>query len=290
MISLLFQKYWIIERSKISICVFLFLVFALRFPSSAYASIVINEVLPNPVGTDKDLEWLELYNDSGDTVSLEGYILKYVKDTTEKEMTLDGGIDNYRVIYPHGEIPLTNSGTITFMLYESLEGIDPIDTFVYTDSSEGESWGRLPDGGDISSEKLLPSEGSSNQPLPTPTPTPTPKPTKTPKPSASSRSSTPKPTSKTLATTTPTSTVDTLGSNLPSDEFDDDILATKTSAISHKLYFEEKGTQESSPSVLGITKNDINSTPFFFIAGGSSIIAAAGLVIRAIRKGKLGVV
>ena len=59
----------------------------------------------------------------------------------------------------------------TISLFEP-ENINVIDSFTYTDSSEGKSLGRIPDGGQVSSEKLNPTPGSANQSPPTPTPKP----------------------------------------------------------------------------------------------------------------------
>ncbi|MFH2049364.1 MAG: lamin tail domain-containing protein [bacterium] len=53
--------------------VFSTLIFLFLIASNAQAGIIINEVMANEPGGDKNLEWLELYNDSQETVSLENY-------------------------------------------------------------------------------------------------------------------------------------------------------------------------------------------------------------------------
>ena len=44
--------------------------------SISYAQVVINEFLYNPVGTDSDQEWIELYNSSTQTLSVDGWMIQ----------------------------------------------------------------------------------------------------------------------------------------------------------------------------------------------------------------------
>lgn len=175
----------------------------LLFTSPAYAAIVINEVLPDPVGADAGNEWVELYNTDGGSISIAGYVLE---DNNGDRMTLSGEITTWLVIKQQGSFGLTNTGS-TIKLFSDNTSTDPIDAFTYGSSSEGKSWGRIPDGGSIYGEKLTPTEGSANvvpspspspnpslSPSPSPTPTPTPAPSPTPKPSPTpTPKSTPKP-------------------------------------------------------------------------------------------------
>lgn len=165
------------------------------------AEIVINEVLPNPVGTDSGNEWVELYNTDSTPVVIDGYKLE---DKNGNLFTLSGSIDKWLSVHPTGgNFAITNDGLVTVKLLSS-SGI-VLNEFTYNDSAESKSWGRIPDGGTIYTEKLTPTEGSSNQaPTPTPTnnPTPTsttqatssPTPIVTPKPTfVATKSPTPKP-------------------------------------------------------------------------------------------------
>ncbi len=148
---------------------------------AASAQVVINEVLPDPAGADKDLEWIELFNTTDETLVLDDYILE---DRNGKRITLSGTITKWLVIYPHGQggFAIANSGETTLKLYNSPTSTQPVDFFTYTDSSEDKSWGRIPDGGSIFADKLVTSPGSANQMPSTPTPAPnsTPEPTITP--------------------------------------------------------------------------------------------------------------
>ena len=177
----------------------------LALPSRVFAQIVINEVLPNPEGEDKIGEWLELYNPTGQDLDVNGYVLK---DAAGNELTIDAiHTDGETILSDGGWLVIHRSGHTTFSLnndgdeaIQLLSQETVVDTFSYSSSSEGKTWGRIPDGGDISAQELSPTEGSANV-LPTPTPEPTdvPEPTQEPTPTKTptqAPSPTPKPTAK----------------------------------------------------------------------------------------------
>ena len=169
---------------------------------------MINELLPNPSGDEKTEEWVELFNAGGEAVDVNGFVLK---DAADHILTIDATyVDGSTVIESHSwlvirrnnhpDFSLNNSGTEEIYLFNN-SSTNPLDSFFYQGSGDDRSWGRIPDGGEISAQQLEPSPGSSNIPPPTPTPTPTPKPTSTPVPT-SSPTPTPAPT-KTPPTLTP---------------------------------------------------------------------------------------
>ena len=160
-------------KTKIIFFIFCFII-SLFFPKEIKAKIWINEVMPDPDGEDTGNEWIELYNDSGSEVILDTYVLE-AKNGNTYQMPVVGKITNYLVIKADSlyGFKLVNSGTITVNLYPT-GGVSnpPTDSFVYTGSSVGKSWGRIPDGGGVSSDKLNPTPGQPNS-LPTSTPIPT---------------------------------------------------------------------------------------------------------------------
>ncbi|MCX6764010.1 MAG: lamin tail domain-containing protein [Candidatus Moranbacteria bacterium] len=95
-------------------------------PPKTYSNkIRINEVLPNPKGTDSDLEWIEFYNYGDTKEDLDGWRLK---DRNGTEHTLKQSDEINLEIISHGyvwfnpnkfSVPLHNSGT------ESIGLIDP---------------------------------------------------------------------------------------------------------------------------------------------------------------------
>lgn len=63
---------------KISIpllILYLFLLLPLPTSANETKSIIINEVMPNPLGSDTDYEWVELYNPTDNAINLSGWII-----------------------------------------------------------------------------------------------------------------------------------------------------------------------------------------------------------------------
>ena len=55
---------------------FLILIVLFLFSKQALAEVLINEVLPDPQGKDKEGEWIELYNNNDTNIDLSGWILR----------------------------------------------------------------------------------------------------------------------------------------------------------------------------------------------------------------------
>ncbi|MBU0572454.1 lamin tail domain-containing protein [Patescibacteria group bacterium] len=247
----------------------IFFVFTFIFTSkvSAQVEIKINEVLPNPSGDDKEGEWIEIYNSSDTPFVIDGYKLS---DRNDKQIVLSGSVEKWLVIYPKGEsgfaVANSDSTTITLLGPDDSE----IDKFIYVGSSEDKSWGRIPDGGGINSEKLNPTPGGANEapPIPTPTSNPTPNPTSTPVPT---ESPTPKPTVLAVATKRPTITPRPVVNNNEGD--DGDYVLGLRDGLSSPSPDPEEEVEKKFPFMAGL-----------FLVGGTGLIGIAGYTF--IKNGK----
>lgn len=146
------------------------------------ADVHITEFIPNPVGIDSELEFIELYNGSDFDVDLSGWVV----DTGGSARFIIGsgtilGAQSFLTFYSADKnIALTNSGDrIQFIRPNAVVQ----DDIVYASSIEGHSYIRLDTG--IYSDSATPTPNSVNAPLPTPTVTPTPTPTIAPTPTLS---------------------------------------------------------------------------------------------------------
>jgi DNA/RNA endonuclease YhcR with UshA esterase domain len=121
--------------------------------------LVLNEVLPNPVGDDSKNEFIEIYNPSTSTVSLLGWkIVGTNKEYTIREKVL-GPLSYAVFLRSVTGISLRNTGGDTVQLY-NFSG-DLVDTLSYQESAgEGQSFGRGLGG--ILAWSLTPSLGEEN--------------------------------------------------------------------------------------------------------------------------------
>jgi hypothetical protein len=200
-------------RSKKVFLIFNFfliiLLITLCFPSIVNAILYVNELFPNPTGNEETDEWVEIFNVDSSSVDLNGY---WLKDAADHEMQINSSKTNgttevaanaWIVIFRNGDssFSLNNSGSETVTLYNP-DKTELLNSFTYTDSVEGKSWGRVPDAGEISELALDSTPWSANQ-IP-PTPTSTPSPTEMPTPTSSPTPS-PTPAPTTPPTVKPTS-------------------------------------------------------------------------------------
>ncbi len=115
-------------------------------PSSA-PEIVINELMPNPIGTDRGNETMELYNCGGESVDIGGWVLK-------NEDGAAYSIPASETIGPYGYYLTTavqlDNGDGQVLLYHNGEAVDR--SIEYTHSTEGLSWQRRTDGLDTDSD------------------------------------------------------------------------------------------------------------------------------------------
>jgi len=72
--------------------------------------IILNEILPNPIGADKDGEWIELYNSGDKKVNLKGWILATSAKTSGKQYIFAG--DNFFEAKSYLAIKRSESGLV----------------------------------------------------------------------------------------------------------------------------------------------------------------------------------
>ena len=88
---------------------------------------LINEFLPNPVGKDADGEWIELFNNSQETINLNGWQIKDASGKTFifKNQTINPG--EYLVLdYKTTKISLNNNGETLFLYDQNGNLIDKV--------------------------------------------------------------------------------------------------------------------------------------------------------------------
>jgi hypothetical protein len=161
------------------------------FPPKVLAQVVINEF-----SSSSDPEWVELYNPTDQTVSLNNLVLFFDdKPSTTQKLSFCQGEEMIaktfkRIVRPNGSHWLANDGDSIILKRED----DIVETISYGEGqplkapSAAQSASRNPDGG---SEWIILNtptpQGdivSFECPTPTPTPSPTPEPTDVPEPTA----------------------------------------------------------------------------------------------------------
>ncbi|MEO6077733.1 MAG: lamin tail domain-containing protein, partial [Candidatus Andersenbacteria bacterium] len=146
------------------------------------SNIYINEFIPNPIGDDSKLEFIELYNSSSETVDISGWSVDDIADGGSAPFIIPAGAEipghEYVVFYSdQTKLSLNNDSDHVRLLKPdgSVQG-----DWSYETSKEGYSYNRVDDGDFQQSVRITPGEENIIE-LPTPTPSPTPKPTATPK-------------------------------------------------------------------------------------------------------------
>ncbi|HHX58372.1 MAG TPA: lamin tail domain-containing protein [Candidatus Moranbacteria bacterium] len=108
-----------------------------------FNDIIINELLPNPVGSDTGSEWIELYNSTDQEIYFDGWTMR---DTSKVRHVFPSDFSvpakEYRYFLP--KFSLNNSGEEKVTLFDPTGKI--IDEVNYSDAPEGESWARNKDG------------------------------------------------------------------------------------------------------------------------------------------------
>ena len=124
--------------------------------------IIINEILPNPIGDDSGIpngEWIELYN-QGDSLNVNGLTLK---DSSSKTIEINSettqstiiGKNSYLVVYTGSKIGFLNNDKETeISLYKNDTKIDSVS---YENAKEGISFSRI-------QNKIIPTQPTPNQP------------------------------------------------------------------------------------------------------------------------------
>ena len=193
------------ESLKLIIATAIYL-FIFRLAPAAFASstVTVNEICPRC-----DPEWVELYNNSNNPISLENWQLKDSNSSSSDDITLIGSIQpNSFLVFDHDKGWLNDSGDSITLIDSNGNSID---SYSYPSATENKTFSRIPDGTGEFQNNTVSTKSSANQAIPTSTPTPSPTPTSTPNPTPTPKpTSTPKPTATTTPiptnTSTPTST------------------------------------------------------------------------------------
>ena len=109
----------------------------LSLTSTAKAeNIFISEIMPNPEGKDKNNEWIELYNDSDQTIKLENWQLE-----NKKTQTINVTIPQKSyIILENLKINLRNKDDHIRLLDEGGQFIDEV---TYENAKNGQSFSRI---------------------------------------------------------------------------------------------------------------------------------------------------
>jgi len=94
---------------------------------------IIKEFLPNPLGADKDGEYIKIFNDGGNAVNLAGW---KISDASNKAFNLSGTIkpnEELKLLYSQTKISLNNSGETVSLFNEKGELVDKLG---YTGAAE----------------------------------------------------------------------------------------------------------------------------------------------------------
>ncbi|MBN1915610.1 lamin tail domain-containing protein [Candidatus Dojkabacteria bacterium] len=145
------MKLKVVRKTKHAVCTtilsgLIFAILAVIFfeplfisPQKVFAAttdVVINELMPNPVGLDPGNEWIELYNPTSVNINLSGWILK---DKTSF-FSLDGqSIDPYSYLVVFPSITLNNTNEEITLL----DHLGNSDSIKYSTSIEGISLERI---------------------------------------------------------------------------------------------------------------------------------------------------
>ncbi len=134
----------------------------IAFAGSARADIVINEILPNPDGSDTGTERLEIYNNGPDAIDVTGWAIDDAATIDEASVRARIPEDfdtascpgsaiiqpgEYRVIKGQSTNPfLNNSGDDIYLITDRTVTPNIVDVVTYGSAPSGDVWACLPDG------------------------------------------------------------------------------------------------------------------------------------------------
>src|SRR3989344_1818786 len=118
------------------------------YPSVAFK---LNEIFPNPLGEDLEKEWVEIYNPTSATATLEGYYLADGDSDVWSESawaipknTLVPPLGFLAIILPKDSLTLNNLGKEKVKLFSPQKVL--LDSVSYEDAEENQSWAKDKDG------------------------------------------------------------------------------------------------------------------------------------------------
>ncbi len=125
-------------------------------------NIIINEILPNPYGSDYDGEWVEIYNSTGAAVNLSNWQLDDSAGGSKPyvftdDIMIDPG-DFFLISREDTGIAMNNLDDEVVLFNEDGEIVDRVE---YIETQEGESFARMENGDWSWSEYITPGEKNS---------------------------------------------------------------------------------------------------------------------------------
>jgi len=152
------------ESLKLIIATAIYL-FIFRLAPAAFASstVTVNEICPRC-----DPEWVELYNNSNNPISLENWQLKDSNSSSSDDITLIGSIQpNSFLVFDHDKGWLNDSGDSITLIDSNGNSID---SYSYPSATENKTFSRIPDGTGEFQNNTVSTKSSANQAIPTSTP------------------------------------------------------------------------------------------------------------------------
>ena len=248
------------------------------------ADVVINEVLPNPSGSDSSEpdEFIELFNNGSEMVVITGWTVSDTGGSTKTYTIPDTNLVSGGYASLRREVTaiiLNNSGDEGVVLKDTEGTVE--NSMSFSSNIVGKSWSRIPNGTGSFVNNTTPTENLINIAPPTPTPTPTATPSPTPTATATATSaptSTPTPTATPTRTPTPSPRGSPSGTPKPK---------TPTPSPEVSLLGEETGdfslnevTPTPAEEVLGASDKDSGNNsiiPFVFIGTGMVFLILGGI-------------
>lgn len=136
-------------------------------PLRGQAQVVLNEMVPDPVGTDNDMEWVEVYNAGATAVNVTGWAIEdaaTINDGTVRRRLpedFDALYGTSAILQPGefrvvrgtgatwGQPYLNNSGDTVYLVNNRSGNLSAVVfTTSYGAAPVGQSWANLPDGGE----------------------------------------------------------------------------------------------------------------------------------------------
>jgi hypothetical protein len=252
------------------------LLFLFIFPAKAYAADVnLNEIYANP--PNESDEFIELYNNTSGDIQIGGWkVSDKVKTYTIPDNTSITANGFYTLKKGTSGLELNNNDEEVFLKKETG---DSVDNFSYSDTSQGKSWSRVPNGTGSFTNNVDVTEGASNASAPTATTAPTsspsntPTPTKTPTPAPTATPTKAPTATPTKTATSPTPTIKVT----PSPTIDPNVDLKVADSSEDKVFGDN--SESPTPSEGEVLGASTSSTPFLFIALGLIFLVVCGILV-----------
>lgn len=146
-------------------------IYSFTFQKPVYSSdIIVNELMPNPSNDEATNEWIELYNNSANTIDLSGWSIEDLKGAVTIYKLPAGteiGPYGFLIIYRQDSGIILNNDTDGIALYQP-DGALLMQTPIFNTAAADVAWARAPDG--TWDWTITPTSGSENLITPIPMP------------------------------------------------------------------------------------------------------------------------